>query len=284
VSETDAKRSPLYSAQHAARYDRRALIEEYERAYDCRLIVIFDNIFPYTISLLEELIYDANPKVDLHLLLATPGGDGETAVRIIRSAQARCQEFTVIVPDLAKSAGTIIVLGAHHIIMSATSDLGPIDPQFQLKPGSLSSARDIIAAVDDAAQRIQAAPATYPLFASLLSDVTAIIVQQARSSTARTGELLEAALAANPSRDAVQVAALKEKLSGPLIESPKSHAAVFGAKEAIAAGLPVKELLSSDPQWQLIWKLWTRYFALNQRVYESRSASQVLSWSQPTTK
>lgn len=104
--------------------------------------------------------------------------------------------------------------------MSATSDLGPIDPQFELKPGSLSSAKDIIAAVDDAAQRIQAAAATYPLYASLLSDVTAIIVQQARSATDRTGELLEAAIAANPSRTKQQIAELKKSLYGQLVEAP----------------------------------------------------------------
>ena len=35
----------------------------------------------------------------------------------------------VIVPDYAKSAGTLMALGADRIIMSETSELGPIDPQ-----------------------------------------------------------------------------------------------------------------------------------------------------------
>ena len=35
----------------------------------------------------------------------------------------------VIVPDFAKSAGTLIALGADLIVMSDTSELGPIDPQ-----------------------------------------------------------------------------------------------------------------------------------------------------------
>ena len=35
----------------------------------------------------------------------------------------------VIVPDFAKSAGTLIALGADWIVMSDTSELGPIDPQ-----------------------------------------------------------------------------------------------------------------------------------------------------------
>jgi membrane-bound ClpP family serine protease len=47
-----------------------------------------------------------DPQQNLHLLLDTPGGDGETAIRVVRSAQARCRELTVIVPNQAKSAGT----------------------------------------------------------------------------------------------------------------------------------------------------------------------------------
>lgn len=34
----------------------------------------------------EELLHDADPFEDLHLLLHSPGGDGETAIRIARAA------------------------------------------------------------------------------------------------------------------------------------------------------------------------------------------------------
>ena len=37
--------------------------------------------------------------------------------------------FRIIVPDFAKSAGTLMVLGADKVVMSDTSELGPIDPQ-----------------------------------------------------------------------------------------------------------------------------------------------------------
>lgn len=109
--------SPLFHAQQARRYERQRLIAEYEAAFDCRLIVLIDAIFPYSTTFLEELIFDAKPTEDLHLLLNSPGGDGETAVRLVRSCQARCRELTVIVPDLAKSAGTLLAIGAHHIVM-----------------------------------------------------------------------------------------------------------------------------------------------------------------------
>lgn len=71
-------------------------------------------------------------------------------MRLVRSAQARCRRLTVIVPDQAKSAATLLALGAHQILMGPTSDLGPVDPQFQLGENDLVSAKAIIAAVEKA--------------------------------------------------------------------------------------------------------------------------------------
>jgi len=276
------ERSPLYEAQNSNRYERQKLIVDYQEAFQCRLIVLVDVIFPYGVTYFEELVSDADPAMDLHLLLDTPGGDGETAVRFIRAAQTRCRELTVIVPNQAKSAGTVLAIGAHHVLMGPVSDLGPIDPQLQIKPGSLVSAKDIIAAVDDATKKVQEAPETYALYASLLSDVTALMAQQARSALARTTDLLEEALRSNPDRTADEVAALKDKLQKPLIGDPQSHSAILGAREAAKMGLPVIEADAAGEQWRAIWRLWTRYFALQARVYEGARVSQVMPWPAAT--
>lgn len=271
--------SPLFHAQHAPRYDRQALIREYDQKYNCRLIVMQDAILHFGVTLFEELVYDANPEQDLQLLLWSPGGDGEIAIRLLRGAQMRCRELTVIIPDLAKSAATLMALGAHHILMGPTSDLGPVDPQLQLKPGgTLVAAKDIIAAVENAAAAVQNAPATYPIYASLLGDVTAIIVQQAQAAMARTNDLLRKALESHPGRTTQDVDQLQATLSQLLIKETQTHTAIFGAKEAKTAGLPVDERSSSDEQWQRIWRLWAKYYALNMRVYESGRTSQTFPW------
>jgi hypothetical protein len=125
------------------------------------------------------------------------------------------------------------------------SDLGPIDPQFQLPTGELVGAKDIIAAVDDASEKIQQAPDTYPLYASLLSDVTALMVQQARAALARTGDLLIEALRSNPDRSSEEVEQLRRTLEEPLIKQAKSHGAIFGYDEAKKTNLPV---VAVDPE------------------------------------
>jgi hypothetical protein len=271
--------SPLFHAQQAARYERQTWIAEYEALYDCRLIVVIDAIFPYGLTPFEELVYDNPPDRDLHLILASPGGDGETAIRMVRAAQARCRELTVIVPDMAKSAATLVAIGAHWILMAPASDLGPIDPQFQFPDGSLVSAKDIIAAVDDATKKVQAAPDTYPIHAALLTDVSALMVQQARSELLRTGDLLEEALASNPDRTAAVVAALKKKLRPPLIQRPKTHAAIFSADDALKADLPIIKAEIEGEQWQRVWRLWAKYWTMGAfRVYEGVQASHIFPW------
>ncbi len=272
------RQTPLFHAQHAERYARQNLIQQYEQEFDCRLVVMIDEIFPESVTFLEELISDASAGQDLHLLLDTPGGDGETAVRLVRSAQARCRELTVIVPNQAKSAGTILLIGAHHILMGPTSDLGPVDPQF-LSPGGrgLYSAKDLIAAVDAAESAIARNPDSYPLHVSLLADVTAVMVQQARSALARSGDLVREALMSNPDRSPHEVEKIAQALKEKLIDLPRDHGAVFGPSDAHAAGLPVEAVDPKSLQWRIIWRLWAKYFTLGAFVYEGRLASQVTS-------
>lgn len=275
LTENQPNQSPLYHAENGDRYERQKLIESYEQEYNCRLVIIFSSIFPQSIVLFEELIYDADLSQDLHVMLATPGGDGETAVRLIRVAQSRCKELTLIVPDQAKSAGTIFALGAHHILMGPTSDLGPIDPQFQMG-SSLVSAKDIISSVEAAEEAIKSNPAVYPLYASLLGDVTGIMVEQARSALDRSGDLMKEALSSQPDRDEKQVEELCNKLQQPLIKEPKSHAAILGVEDALRLGLPVKQLDPASDQWQTIWRLWVKYWSKGNYIYEGRRASKAL--------
>lgn len=276
------ERTPVYEAQNALRYHRQQIIRDYQEQYKCRLVTIFGVISPWSPTLFEELLTGADRKKDLHVILASPGGDGEIAVRLARVAQSRCKEFSVIVPDSAKSAGTLLTLGAHHIIMGAASDLGPVDPQIQLKfGGPFVAAKDVISAVEEAAEKVQAAPAgsgTYALYSALLSDVTAVTLQQARSAVKRTGDIIREALSSNPDRKPAEVESLAAEVLSTLVDQPSSHAAAIGAQLGLKIGLPVKEMRADEDQWERVWSLWSQYFLMTQQVYESESALQVVPW------
>jgi len=282
------RRTPLFEAQHSERYGRQELIADYQRAFDANLIVVIDQIVADAVTYLEELLYDLDTDRPLHVLLASPGGDGEVALRMVRAMHLRCTELTVIVPDQAKSAATLLCLGADRILMGPAGDLGPVDPQL---PGdtewSLVSCKDLVRAVDEAEARVTRAPDAYPLFASLLADVSMVRLEQARSAIDRSESLVREALACAGNRTAADVEALTGRLRGPLIDDPATHSAVISAPAARRHGLPVELADPASDQWRLIWSLWVRYVHLGcfpvgqSSVYEGQRASHVM---QPTVE
>jgi hypothetical protein len=63
------------------------------------------------------------------LIIETPGGSGETAEDIVKLLRGQFQNVGVIIPGMAKSAGTLITMAADEILMEPVSALGPIDAQ-----------------------------------------------------------------------------------------------------------------------------------------------------------
>ena len=130
-------RTPLYRAFHAARYQRQETIGRIQVLTGRRLVcyvsgskcqVDWDDTMPFL-----DLLHKVKPGESFDLLLHTPGGNLDAAEKIIRLAREKVgkAEFRIIVPDMAKSAGTLMVLGADRVLMSDASELGPIDPQVQ---------------------------------------------------------------------------------------------------------------------------------------------------------
>jgi len=82
----------------------------------------------------------------LFLLLHTNGGKVEPAYLISKCCKKSAPKFVVAVPRFAKSAGTLLALGADEIHMGIISELGPIDPQIGEYPAlGLGSAVEHIA-------------------------------------------------------------------------------------------------------------------------------------------
>jgi len=85
----------------------------------------------------------------LDLMLNSPGGSPTAAEKIVLTCRAYAKSFRVLVPQSAMSAATMIAMGADSIVMSDTSELGPIDPQMiQQLPGGQAILRPAKAFID----------------------------------------------------------------------------------------------------------------------------------------
>lgn len=72
------------------------------------------------------------PRGPVDLIVHSPGGSAEATESIVRYLRTKFTHIRVFVPVAAKSAATMLSLGADEIVMGAHSQLGPIDPQFLL--------------------------------------------------------------------------------------------------------------------------------------------------------
>ena len=65
-------------------------------------------------------------KIDL--VLYTRGGDANAVWPFVNLIREFCNDFSVLIPYRAHSAGTMIALGANQIVMTEAGELSPIDP------------------------------------------------------------------------------------------------------------------------------------------------------------
>lgn len=122
---------------------RKPLIEKIKKIRDGRLVISFFISFqsrsplgPEDANMIEEVLVNSDTSKGVTLLLDAPGGDGLAAERIIQLCKKYSKkDFETIVPARAKSAATMVCLGSDRILMGATSELGPIDPQIPMKFG-----------------------------------------------------------------------------------------------------------------------------------------------------
>lgn len=75
----------------------------------------------------DQLTYVKTKEIDV--IIETPGGIAETVEDMIDMIRSRYDRLGVIIPGMAKSAGTIFSMAGDEILMSDTSALGPIDAQ-----------------------------------------------------------------------------------------------------------------------------------------------------------
>jgi hypothetical protein len=84
------------------------------------------------------------------LILSTTGGDPHAGYRIARAIGHHYEGFSVMIPGLCKSAGTLICLRARELIMGDQSEFGPLDVQIRKKDElfDLGSGLDTIQALN----------------------------------------------------------------------------------------------------------------------------------------
>ncbi|MHC5596451.1 MAG: SDH family Clp fold serine proteinase [Nostoc sp.] len=127
------------------------VVSELSTNLQADIFILSGEISEKTADLLIYQVRNVQERQDnVGLILTTFGGDADAAFRIMRFLQRKYEKITLYIFGYCKSAGTLMALGAHEIVMSDFGEFGPLDVQV-LKNGELygrSSGLDIHQALD----------------------------------------------------------------------------------------------------------------------------------------
>jgi len=162
---------------------------------------------------------------DVLLVLLSQGGSIEAAYQISKLCKSHAKgKFIVVVPRQAKSAATLIALGADEIHMGPLGQLGPIDPQLDDLPAlGVNQALRTIAKVS------QEYPGSAEMFAAYLHRALTVYQIGYCDRISESAEQYAIRLLSNKklSRDPIQIAR-------ELVHEYKDHGFVIDLDEARA--------------------------------------------------
>ena len=278
-------KTPLFQAIHAARYQRQALIREIQQVIGSTLICYVAGIAAPVdredVICFVDLLHNVSNGQSVDLLLHTGGGDIDAAEKLIGMVRRKVgtSRLRVIVPDYAKSAGTLIALGADSIIMSDTSELGPIDPQVIRTDHNgnrmMHSVKNYLDAYEDYQEALRVKPDDI-VARLMLSKLDPETVRLFMSIMARARTFAENQL----KRGMMQQGGNWSQAVSALLNTTRflTHGQPISWEDASdpAIGLTVDYLAPDDALWLNIWQLYClQVLAVKdgQKLFESEVAS-----------
>jgi len=268
---------------------RTSLLRRLEELLGGRKALVFFTSFTYPVDIhvsdadvIESMLQGGQSSRGLTLVLNSPGGDPLAPERIVRVCRAYSNnDFEVIVPRAAKSAATMICLGANTIHMGPTSELGPVDPQFEGQ-----SVWSVIQAYDKLVKeavaekgriepyllQLQALPYNasqieqWLLWYKLSTDIVIKLLQQGMCN-GKTREEIERKL---------------KKLLDP--EETMSHGRPIFREEAKEMGLAIKPIDLGSDLWATLWEIYQRtdWYVSHQASKTIESVDQSFQVSAPS--
>lgn len=282
--------SKLLCEVHQDHAIRKPLLLSLQKDLGRTVITFFTSFhYPATIddsdaAMLEEVLLNTRVGKGISLILNSPGGDGLAAERIINIIRSFSRNnFEVIVPHMAKSAATMVCLGAKNVVMSDTSELGPIDPQVIIREANtakLIPAHCIIKSYKDLFEKAirtekgRIEPYLQQLQSYNASDIERLIDLQKLSESIAINTLSTGMLKGKDENY------IREKIKIFLDpDFTRSHGRPIHWQLAKKCGIIIKHVRNNSSIWKKIWDIYIRtdYFVNHKasKVIESVADSYV---------
>jgi len=217
------------------------------------------------IPVLGNILLNIGDVKTLNLILCSPGGDG-VVEKFVSLCRSQCKKFRVLIPYEAKSAATLIALGADEIVMGPQSEIGPIDAQVEVAGNGvrrLISAQSFIDARDgllktykEQSTKKEDATATLQMLATLDFPFIAECERLMDFGRDVAKKFLETYMFKRKRDKTAQADKVVTALTS--VKLFQVHGRGIDGRKARELDLNVKMCGKDDPLWKKVWEYYTR--------------------------
>jgi len=255
--------------QNQGHETRRRIFVELEKELKRPVVSFFTSFsFPVMIEntdsdMLEGVLQKMDLSQGLILFISSPGGDGLAAERIINVCRSysKTGEYWIIVPGKARSAATMICFGASKIIMGATSELGPIDPQLATSKSGVVrrfSVYNVVESYDNLFSRAVKEKGNLQPYLQQLANYDEREIKEFRAALALSEDIAIRTLASGMMKGMSSSAIKKEIEIFLTPKRTKTHGRPIYREEALKCGLRIESRDVKDKFWRLVYELYIR--------------------------
>lgn len=241
---------------------RLSLLKSIEKMRNSKLItyISYSPMDDYVLVPLYKQLYGIGKTERIDLFLTSYGGAVDTPYKIVNLIREFCDKFSVIIPFVAKSAATMVAIGADEIVMGPISELGPIDPLVRHPVYTdlwvpVQSIRLCIDFMEEKLLQSKDPKITASVLYPVSNKLDPWILGDYEKSIKASYQYAEALLENNMFRENKDKARSVTKI---MTEKYFSHGYCINRKEALN-DLGLKIVYADGDMWHLIWALYLAY-------------------------
>ncbi|CAD6492264.1 MAG: Serine dehydrogenase proteinase [Candidatus Argoarchaeum ethanivorans] len=259
----------VMTEQNQGHETRKKIFVELEKELKRPVVSFFTSFrFPVMIEdtdadMLEGVLQKMDLSDGLVLFINSPGGSGLAAERIINVCRSysKTDDYWTIIPSKAKSAATMICFGASKIIMGATSELGPIDPQLTTSEKDAIkrfSAYNVVKSYEDLFSRAVEEKGNLQPYLQQLANYDEREIKEFKAALSLSEDIAIRTLASGMMKDMSEEDIRKNIMIFLTPEHTKTHGRPIYRDGALDCGLKIELKDVNDEFWKLVYELYIR--------------------------
>jgi hypothetical protein len=191
------------------------------------------------------------PDKQADVLVYSPGGLPDATDSLVQILRSKFDHTRFIVPNMAKSAATMMVLSGDELLMEHNAELGPIDPQFQFVKADgtpvNAPAQAIIDQFEKAQDIIGQDPKKLAAWIPILQQYGPALYQQCLNAIDLSKKYVLEWLKTGMFKARALALKRRQEVVDYLRDQFKSHGARVGVQELRKHGVPAKILNEDKP-------------------------------------